>query len=80
MGAIERGELLSMQVDEAPREMIRKGSLAPAEWIPSEKELADLHGVSRATVPDALASLQVWGLSSAAGAQAPTDPRGLVGT
>jgi GntR family transcriptional regulator len=62
MATIERGELPSKQVEGALREMIREGSLGPGKQIPSEKELADLYGVSRATVPDALASLQREGV------------------
>jgi len=55
---IERGELLSRQVEEALRDRIREGSLAPGGQLPPENELATSYGVSRATVRAALANLQ----------------------
>jgi GntR family transcriptional regulator len=58
MVMIERGELLSKQVEEALRERIREGSFAPGEQLPPENELAASYGVSRATVRSALANLQ----------------------
>jgi GntR family transcriptional regulator len=58
VATIERGELLSKQVEEALREAIRQGSFSPGEQLPPENELAATYGVSRATVRSALASLQ----------------------
>jgi len=62
MATIERGELLSKQVEQALRERIREGSLAPGEQIPPENEMADFCGVSRAAVQDAFANLQREGM------------------
>jgi len=58
VATIERGELLSKQVEEALREAIRQGFFAPGEQLPPETELANDYGVSRATVRSALANLQ----------------------
>ena len=58
MATVERGELLSKQVEDALRERIREGSLAPGEQLPPENELAVMYSVSRATVRAALANLQ----------------------
>jgi GntR family transcriptional regulator len=58
MATIERGELLSKQVEEALKERIRQGCFAPGEQLPPENELAAGYGVSRATVRAALSSLQ----------------------
>jgi GntR family transcriptional regulator len=58
VATIERGELLSKQVEEALREQIREGRFAPGEQLPPENELAASYGVSRATVRAALANLQ----------------------
>jgi GntR family transcriptional regulator len=58
MATIERGALLSRQVEEALRERIREGCFAPGEQLPPENELAATYGVSRATVRAALANLQ----------------------
>jgi GntR family transcriptional regulator len=58
MATIERGELLSKQVEEALREAIRQGSFVPGQQLPPENELASDYGVSRATVRSALANLQ----------------------
>jgi len=59
---IARGIQLSRQVEEALREKVRSGSLAPGDQLPPENELAASFGVSRATVRDALATLQREGL------------------
>ena len=61
MATVERGELLSQQVEDALREKIREESLAPGEQLPPEDELAAMCGVSRATERGALASLQRGG-------------------
>jgi GntR family transcriptional regulator len=58
MATIERGELLSKQVEDALRERIRQGHFAPGKQLPPENELAATYGVSRATVRAALANLQ----------------------
>ena len=58
MATIERGELLSKQVEEALRERIRQECFSPGEQLPPENDLAATFGVSRATVRAALANLQ----------------------
>ncbi len=58
MATIERGELLSKQVEDALKERIRQGRFAPGEQLPPENELATGYGVSRATVRAALSNLQ----------------------
>jgi GntR family transcriptional regulator len=58
MATIERGELLSKQVEDALRERIRHKHFGPGEQLPPENELAATYGVSRATVRAALANLQ----------------------
>jgi GntR family transcriptional regulator len=62
MATIERGELLSKQVEDALREQIRQGRFAPGEQLPPENELAAGFGVSRATVRAALSNLQREGI------------------
>lgn len=58
MATVERGELLSKQVEEALKEGIREGSFSPGRQLPPENQLASIYGVSRATVRAALAHLQ----------------------
>ena len=50
------------QVEEFLRERIRDGTYAPGSRIPSESELSDEFGVSRATIRTVLAKLAVNGL------------------
>lgn len=49
-------------VEEAVREMILGGGLAPGESLPSENDLAEQMGVTRATVREALRALETSGL------------------
>ncbi len=53
---------ISRQVDEILLERIRDGTYAPGSRIPSESELSDELGVSRATVRTALAKLAASGM------------------
>lgn len=53
---------VSNQVDEILLERIRDGSYSPGSRIPSESELSDELGVSRATVRTALAKLAANGM------------------
>ncbi|MBE7432483.1 MAG: winged helix-turn-helix transcriptional regulator [Anaerolineales bacterium] len=53
---------VSNAVDEILLERIRDGSYTPGSRIPSESELSDELGVSRATVRTALAKLAANGL------------------
>jgi DNA-binding GntR family transcriptional regulator len=53
---------IAEQVEELLRGRIRDGSYAPGNRIPSESELSDEFGVSRATVRTVLAKLAVNGL------------------
>ena len=53
---------LAAQLAQLLRAMIRTGSLAPGDRIPSENEIADQHRVSRATANRALAVLADEGL------------------
>jgi DNA-binding FadR family transcriptional regulator len=62
---------LYLQVAEQIREAILRGDLAPGARLPTERELGDTFGVSRASVRDALRSLQAHGLISGAGRIAP---------
>src|SRR3979411_2385699 len=62
---------LYLQVAEQIREAILRGDLAPGARLPTERELGDTFGVSRASVREALRSLQAHGLISGAGRIAP---------
>jgi GntR family transcriptional regulator len=53
---------VSNQVDEILLERLRDGTYAPGSRIPSESELSDEFGVSRATVRTALAKLAANGM------------------
>ena len=55
------------QVAEQLREAILAGRLRPGEPVPTERELAETFGVSRASVREALRALQAQGLITAAG-------------
>lgn len=56
---------VSSQVAEQIMELIKKGVFRVGERLPSEKELAELMGVSRASVREALAALEAVGLVEA---------------
>jgi len=62
---------LYLQVAEQIREAILRGDLAPGARLPTERELGGTFGVSRASVREALRSLQAHGLISGAGRIAP---------
>ena len=53
---------IAEQVEELLRGRIRDGTYAPGSRMPSESELSDEFGVSRATVRTVLAKLAVNGL------------------
>jgi GntR family transcriptional repressor for pyruvate dehydrogenase complex len=55
------------QVAAQLREAILAGELRPGEPVPTERELAESFGVSRASVREALRALQAQGLITAAG-------------
>ena len=56
---------LHQQVAESLRELILEGKLQRGDALPPERELATQFGVSRATVREALRTLQMWGLVEA---------------
>jgi DNA-binding FadR family transcriptional regulator len=57
-----------LQVAEQLREAILAGELAPGEELPTERELSQSFGVSRASVREALRALQAQGLIARSGA------------
>lgn len=61
-----------LQVAERIREAIIAGHLRPGDALPTERELAESLGVSRASVREALRALQAQGLVSASGPPART--------
>lgn len=58
---------LYLQVADSIREVILSGDLGPGDPLPTERELAEEHAVSRASVREALRALQAQGLVEAAG-------------
>lgn len=60
---IERNPLYR-QVAEQIREIILAGGLAPGQNLPTERELSDQFGVSRASIREALRALEAQGLVS----------------
>jgi len=63
---------LYLQVAESIREAIIAGTLAPGEALPTERDLSERFGVSRASVREALRALQAQGLVSATGSPSRT--------
>ena len=43
---------------------IRSGEVSPGTWLPSERQLAEAHQVSRTTARAALHMLATWGLAT----------------
>lgn len=68
----ERRSPIYLQVAERIREAIIAGHLRPGDALPTERELAESLGVSRASVREALRALQAQGLVSASGPPART--------
>ncbi len=63
---------LYLQVAESIREAIVTGALSPGDALPTERDLSESFGVSRASVREALRALQAQGLVSAAGSPSRT--------
>ena len=63
---------LYMQVAESIREAIIAGALTPGQALPTERDLSDSFGVSRASVREALRALQAQGLVSSTGSPSRT--------
>jgi GntR family transcriptional repressor for pyruvate dehydrogenase complex len=68
-GEVSRSPLY-VQVAGSIREAIIAGDLGPGDELPTERELSESFGVSRASVREALRALQAQGLVSAGGAPA----------
>jgi GntR family transcriptional regulator, transcriptional repressor for pyruvate dehydrogenase complex len=78
------GGRISVQIVDQIQTAIRQGELTPGDRLPPERELAELFGVSRVTVRDALRTLEVLGLveirvGAAGGAFVRTPDGGLLG-
>ena len=77
--AVPRGNLAE-QIALKLRQTLASGELAPGDKLPTEKELSQTHGVSRAVVREAIAALRSEGLiiarqgSGAYVAEQPADP------
>ena len=56
------GRKLYQQVAAAVADAIQRGEFRPGQRIPSERELAEEHGVSRPTIREAMIALEVTGL------------------
>ena len=63
---------LYLQVAESIREAIFAGTLAPGQALPTERDLSESFGVSRASVREALRALQAQGLVSSGGSPSRT--------
>jgi GntR family transcriptional regulator, transcriptional repressor for pyruvate dehydrogenase complex len=63
---------LYLQVAESIREAIIAGTLSPGDALPTERDLSESFGVSRASVREALRALQAQGLVSATGSPSRT--------
>lgn len=59
-----RTKTASSEVSAQIKEMIKQGQLQPGDRLPPERELAEILGVSRATVREALRSLSAVGMIS----------------
>jgi GntR family transcriptional repressor for pyruvate dehydrogenase complex len=53
---------LYLQVADQLRELIRQGTPAPGERLPSERDLAEKFGVARPTIREAMIALEIAGL------------------
>jgi GntR family transcriptional repressor for pyruvate dehydrogenase complex len=67
---VERAPLY-LQIAEQLREAILEGRLAPGQALPTERELAESFGASRATIREALRALEAQGLIVGGGAPGP---------
>lgn len=63
---------LYLQVAESIREAIIAGTLSPGDALPTERDLSESFGVSRASVREALRALQAQGLVSFTGSPSRT--------
>lgn len=63
---------LYLQVAESIREAIIAGTLSPGDALPTERDLSESFGVSRASVREALRALQAQGLVSSSGSPSRT--------
>ena len=63
---------LYLQVARSIREAIIAGSIAPGDPLPTERDLSESFGVSRASVREALRALEAQGLVSSGGSPART--------
>lgn len=59
-----RTKTASSEVSTQIKEMIRQGQLQPGDRLPPERELAEILGVSRTTIREALRSLSAIGMIS----------------
>ena len=62
---------LYLQIAEQLREAILEGRLSPGQALPTERELAESFGASRASIREALRALQAQGLIVGGGAPGP---------
>lgn len=62
MPTIEQSRPAYEQIAHAVRDQVMRGELAPGDKVPSQNELIDGWGVSKATVNKAVALLKSWGL------------------
>lgn len=62
LNKINEGNSLYHQVVENIRTLVLEGKLKPGEKLPSERELAEMYGVSRVPVREALKTLEFLGI------------------
>jgi len=65
-GSLVRGTSLISQLTDTLRDQIKTGRYAPGQMLPSETQLMNEHGVSRAVIRPAIAQLRLEGLISVA--------------
>ncbi|WP_435748212.1 FadR/GntR family transcriptional regulator [Microbacterium sp. PMB16] len=59
---LQREPSLASRVTESMLTSIAAGSLAPGQWLPSERELSDQFGVSRTVIREAVRGLEAKGV------------------